>query len=48
MSENEIVEEYELFYYLDNKGRKLFTPSEIYASIRADFFGTKKVYVEKN
>lgn len=48
MSENEIVEEYELFYYKDDKGRKLFTPSEIYANIRANFFGTFKVYVEKN
>lgn len=48
MSENEIVDVYEIFYYFDDKGRKLYTPSEIYARFRADFFGTKKVYVEIN
>ena len=48
MIENEIVEEYELFWYKDDKGRKLYTPSQIYATIRANFFGTFKVYVEKN
>lgn len=48
MSENDIVEEYELFCYKDDKGRKLYTPSQIYATIRANFFGTFTVYVEKN
>ena len=48
MSENEIVENYEIFYYFDDKGRKLHTPSEIYARYRADYYGTRRVFVEKN
>lgn len=48
MSESENVESYEIFCYIDDKGRKLYTPSEIYAVYRANYFGTKKVYVDKN
>jgi hypothetical protein len=48
MSEDLNSEVYEIFYYLDSKGVKYYTPSEIYASFRAKYYGTNKVYVEKN
>lgn len=48
MSEDQTIEVYELFCYFDSNGRKLYTPSEIYANYRARFYGTNKVYIEKN
>lgn len=41
-------EDYEIFYYYDSEGKKLYTPSEVFASVRANQNGTKKVFVEKN
>lgn len=48
MSEDQIIEDYELFYYYDSNGKKLYTPSEVYASVRARQYGTNKVYLENN
>lgn len=47
MSETENLESYEIYSYLDNNGKQLFTPSEIYARLRANFFGTLKVFIVK-
>lgn len=48
MSEIENVEEYEIYYYMDSKGVKLYTPSSVYASVRASHYGTDGVFIEKN
>jgi hypothetical protein len=37
----------EIFYYFDDKGRKLYTSNEIFASVRANYYGTEDVFVEK-
>lgn len=47
MSEDQNTEVYELFYYLDSNGRKFYTPSEVFALVRARHFGTNKIYLEK-
>ena len=36
----------EIFYYYDDKGRKLYTSNEVFANVRAKFYGTEKVFVE--
>jgi hypothetical protein len=38
----------EIFYYFDDRGRKLYTSNEVFASVRAKFYGTGKVFVENN
>jgi|LauGreDrversion4_2_1035121.scaffolds.fasta_scaffold04298_17 hypothetical protein len=48
MSEGTEVIENFIFYYVDQNGRKYYTPSVVYAEIRADFYGTKSVFIEKN
>ena len=48
MSEGTEVIENIIFYYVDQNGKKYYTPSVVYAEIRADFYGTKNVYIEKN
>ena len=37
----------EIFYYYDDKGRKLYTANEVFANVRAKFYGTENVFVEK-
>ena len=46
MSED-LITTSEIFYYFDNKGRKLYTSNEVFASVRANFYGTINVFVEK-
>jgi hypothetical protein len=48
MSEDLTIETYEIFYYFDSNGKKYHTPSQVYATLRAKYYGTHKVYVEKN
>ena len=36
------------FYYYDNNGIKYSTPNSSFAELRADFYKTYKVYVEKH
>ena len=48
MSETEFLESYEIYSYFDDKGKELFTPSEIYARLRSNFFGTFNVFVVIN
>jgi hypothetical protein len=45
MSE-ELTTVVEIFYYFDDKGRKLYTSNEIFAKSRADYYNTQKVFVE--
>jgi hypothetical protein len=42
----EVIENH-IFYYVDQNGRKYYTPNAVYAELRADFYGTENVYVEK-
>lgn len=48
MSEELKIEENEIFYYYDSNGRKYYTPSLTFARVRAIYFNTEKVFVEKN
>ena len=36
----------EIFYYFDDKGKKLYTSNEVFASDRARYYGTEDVFVE--
>ena len=45
MSEDLIITT-EIFYYYDNKGKKFYTSSEVFAVVRAKFYGTIKVFIE--
>ena len=45
MSED-LITTSEIFYYFDDKGRKLYTSNEVFASVRANYYGTMKVFVE--
>lgn len=45
--ENEIVDE-NLYYYLDDNGKKYHTSNFEFAQVRATFYGTENVYIEKN
>ena len=45
MSED-LITASEIFYYFDDKGRKLYTSNEVFASVRAKYYGTVKVFVE--
>ena len=45
MSED-LITTSENFFYFDDKGRKLYTSNEVFASVRAKFYGTIKVFVE--
>lgn len=40
-------EENEIFYYYNEKGKKLYTSNEEFAKLRAYQLGTGNVYVEK-
>jgi hypothetical protein len=42
---SEEVKEIEMYSYIAN-GKTLWTSNEIFAQIRANFYGTNKVYVE--
>jgi hypothetical protein len=46
MSED-LITTSEIFHYFDNKGRKLYTSSQVFAEVRAKFYGTINVFVEK-
>jgi len=46
MSED-LITTSEIFYYFDDKGRKLYTSNEVFAGVRANFYGTINVFVEK-
>lgn len=46
MSED-LITTTEIFYYYDNKGKKFYTSSEVFAVVRANFYGTINVFVEK-
>jgi len=48
MTEEVKVEENEIFYYFDSKGKKYFTPRWIFAHVRANYYNTEKVFLEKN
>ena len=45
MSED-LITTSEIFYYYDNKGKKLYTSNEVFAGVRAKFYGTIKVFIE--
>ena len=48
MSEDQTIESYEIFYYFDSNGKKFYTPNQTYATIRAKYYMTFEVFVEKN
>jgi|LauGreDrversion4_2_1035121.scaffolds.fasta_scaffold122132_3 hypothetical protein len=48
MTEEIKNEELEIFYYYDSKGKKYFTPNLLFAQVRANYYNTIKVFVEKN
>jgi hypothetical protein len=45
--ENEILDE-NLYYYFDENGKKYHTSNSELAQVRAKFYGTDDVYIEKN
>ena len=48
MSDETQISINDLFYYYDNNGVKYTTPNSSFAELRADFYKTYKVYVEKH
>tara|TARA_R110000868_G_scaffold389637_1_gene658971 strand:- start:161 stop:319 length:159 start_codon:yes stop_codon:yes gene_type:complete len=43
---NEGIKEIEMYYYIVN-GKQLWTSNELFAHIRANYYGTENVYIEK-
>ena len=48
MSDEPQISINDLFYYYDNNGVKYTTPNSSFAELRADFYKTYTVYVEKH
>jgi hypothetical protein len=48
MEEQTQVVENLIFFYQTKKGQKLYTPNVELAEVRAHYYGTDNVYVEKN
>lgn len=47
MGENTETSIVEIFYYYNDKGQKLHTSNEVFATARARQLGTNKVFLEK-
>lgn len=43
----EELKQVEMFFYYNDKKQVLWTSNSLFAELRADYYGTKEVFVEK-